>query len=155
MSLSDQLDQDHAPGWKPEPGAKVIGTVTDVTTLDGTYGVYPIVTVDQEGGAGLVAIHGFHTVLKGELARLQPKRGDRIGIIYKGESKNKNDPSKTSHIYRVILESADPAAGPDWAQMGADAAAAPDAPSAGAAPAAPSVAAAAAPATFGDTDDPF
>ncbi len=145
MSLSDQLDQDHAPGWKPEPGAKVIGTVTDVTTLDGTYGVYPIVTVDQEGGAGPVAVHGFHTVLKGELARLQPKRGDQIGIIYKGEVQNKNDPTKSSHIYKVIVESPDPATGgPDWAQMGADAASAPDAP----APA-PT-----APATFGD-EDPF
>jgi hypothetical protein len=97
-SIFDQLDKDYAPAWRPEPGAKVVGTVTDLTARDGQFGRYAVVTIHAEGEGfdGEVAVHAFHEVLANELARVAPKVGDRIGIRYDGR-----DSDKGYHRYRV------------------------------------------------------
>jgi hypothetical protein len=93
-SLHDRLDTDYAPAWRPNPGDKVIGTVTALDVRDGTYGSYPIVTIDT--GDGELALHCFHEVLANELAKIAPKIGDRVGVKYAGKR-----PERGYHIYRV------------------------------------------------------
>jgi hypothetical protein len=93
-TIQDQLDREFAPAWKPAPGDKIVGTVTDLTTRDGEYGRYPIVTLNT--GTGEVALHCFHEVLANELARIAPKVGDQVGVKYVGK-----DPDKGYHRYRV------------------------------------------------------
>jgi hypothetical protein len=93
-TIHDELDREFAPAWKPEPGDKLVGIVTDLSTRDGEYGTYPIVTVRSEEGE--LAAHCFHEVLANELARVAPKVGDHIGIKYAGK-----DPDRGYHRYRV------------------------------------------------------
>ena len=94
-TLEEQLDTRFAPAWRPEPGEKLVGTVTELGERDGAYGSYPIVTVRQSNGEEL-AIHAFHDVLQNELARIAPKHGDEIGILYSGK-----DADRGYHRYRV------------------------------------------------------
>ena len=49
------------------------------------YGTYPIVTLRNDAGDGEYAVHGFHTVLKNELAKRPPRIGERLGIKYLGQ----------------------------------------------------------------------
>lgn len=93
-TIHQDLDRDFAPAWKPSPGDKLVGIITDLSTRDGEYGTYPIVTVRSEDGE--YALHAFHEVLQNELARVAPKVGDQLGIKYVGK-----DPDKGYHRYRV------------------------------------------------------
>jgi hypothetical protein len=111
-NLHDALDTQFASAWRPEPGEKLVGTVTELTERDGTYGVYPIVTVRQSNGEEL-AIHAFHDVLQNELARIAPKHGDEIGVKYSGK-----DPEKGYHRYRVRRAGDDSAL--EWAKYGGE-----------------------------------
>ena len=61
------------------------------------YGEYPIVSVRTDDGHDF-AFHAFHTVAKGELEKLPPKLGDRIGIAYHGP-----DPVKGYERYRIVI----------------------------------------------------
>jgi hypothetical protein len=76
MNLSERLDN-FAQAWKPEVGDKLIGEITDLDERENEYGVYPIVTIVTDEGEEL-AVHGFHTVLRNELAKRRPRVGDRI-----------------------------------------------------------------------------
>lgn len=93
------------------PGTEYRGTLDASDYGDGEE--YPIVTIRQDDGEE-VAVHGFHTVLKRELAKLAPKVGDQIGVKYVGIPAG-----KSYELYRVILERGDGAAAaePDWATM--------------------------------------
>jgi hypothetical protein len=93
-SIYDELDREYAPAWRPTPGDKLAGTVTDITARDGEYGRYAIVTLNT--GDGEVALHCFHEVLANEFARIAPKVGDEVGVKYVGK-----DPDKGYHRYRV------------------------------------------------------
>jgi hypothetical protein len=110
--MSERLDG-FAEGWRPEPEDKLIGDVVELAENDGGFGEYPVVAVLTDDGDEK-AVHGFHTVLRGELAKQQPAVGDRIGIAYHGKVKGKNGTEYES--YRVIVEPAEPkpAVTPDW-----------------------------------------
>jgi hypothetical protein len=97
-SLNDRLDF-FPEAWRPNPGEKLIGTVVDLSTRESEYSPdpYPIIHVATERGEEL-CVHGFHTVLKSELEKLQPRIGDRIGIAYHGRS------DRGYERYRVIVE---------------------------------------------------
>lgn len=105
-TLTDRLDQ-FPEGWRPHPGDKTVGQVVSLDTRDGQYGAYPVVTVAADDGRE-VAVHAFHTVLRGELARLRPEPGERIGIAYHGRGDGSYE------RYRVIVERDRPAGGVDW-----------------------------------------
>ena len=94
-SLEERLDTQFAPAWRPSPGEKIVGTVTELSERDGAYGPYPIVTLRREDGEEL-AVHAFHEVLQSELARIAPKHGDSVGIKYEGK-----DDERGYHRYRV------------------------------------------------------
>jgi hypothetical protein len=108
-NLSDRLDESFAEAWKPEPGDKLIGVVTELAERENEYGRYPIVTVRTEDGDEL-AFHAFRTVAKNELARCRPEVGDRIGIKYLGKPEGKE-----YELYRIKVERDESqAAALDW-----------------------------------------
>lgn len=107
MSIEDRLDRETAPGWKPEVGDQVIGTIVEISERPGTeYGPYQVITIEQADGTE-VAVHAFHGVLKNELESKQPTEGDRIGIRYLGK---KQGATREYENYRVVLERATPRA---------------------------------------------
>lgn len=85
----------YAQGWKPSPGDEIGGKIIDIAATDNGWGAYPVITLMDEGGTE-VAVHAFHDVLKGELARRRPKVGDELNIKYLGQPQGKN-----YHAYRV------------------------------------------------------
>jgi hypothetical protein len=104
--MSD-LTQDYAPGWKPEPGAVVIGKITRIDvgySNQGPGGNYPIVTVNDENTRAAVAVHAFHSALFAQLLRLKPLVGERIGIQYHGQRPSKRNPSNTVSVYTVRID---------------------------------------------------
>lgn len=116
MSLEEELDHNPKP-WKPVPGGKVIGRVIEVDVLSSKFGgSYPLVTIETDLGEQ-IAVHGFHSVLKSELARKRPKVGDRLGIKFLGQSE------KVDYLgYTVRIERAEPEAeSVDWASVAAEA----------------------------------
>lgn len=119
MSLEDALDFDFA-GWKPEPGAKLTGTVVYVTRTDGGHpefeansadGKYPLVAVITTDGE-LVSIHAFHSALRNAIEGQAPQAGDTIGVKYKGwKIKSGRDPKSKATMdgyedYNVIVQHA-------------------------------------------------
>jgi hypothetical protein len=40
-SIYEDLDREFAPAWRPQPGDKLVGTVTDLTAREGEYGRIP------------------------------------------------------------------------------------------------------------------
>ena len=109
-TLDDRLDS-QAEAWKPQSGEKLIGVVVDVDSRTTEFGTYPIVTLSTDAGDE-VAVHAFHTVLKNEFAKRQPRLGERIGIKYLGRSE------KGYEAYRTVWEEVVP---PDWDRIGVEA----------------------------------
>ena len=108
-----------ARGWRPEVGDKLRGTVVDIDTATSNFGNhedYPLLTIETEDGE-MVAVHGFHHVLKGELAKRRPEVGDQIAIRYHGVPEG-----KPYELYTVRVKKDRPAApAVNWDQMAADA----------------------------------
>jgi hypothetical protein len=80
------------------------------------------VTVRTDEGE-FVAFHAFHTVAKEELAKLQPRVGDRFGVAYLGLVQ-KDDSRYELYRMKVVSTEGDERAGgePDWEAIAADAA---------------------------------
>jgi hypothetical protein len=108
----NEKDLDFPEAWRPKVGDFLIGKVTGVDERDGEYGTYPIVTVETEDGKRL-AFHAFHTVARGELARLRPKAGDEIGIKYHGKDAERGYERYTMRVDR-------PGAEVDWDKHAAE-----------------------------------
>jgi hypothetical protein len=117
-TLEDRLNAD-VEGWRPEPGDQVLGTVIGVDTREGDYGPYPYIEVEANDGS-YIGVHGFHTVLKNELARIEPQVGDTLGIKYFGKVPTKPGSKFDSfEKYRVVHERTSGARDdkPDWGSM--------------------------------------
>jgi len=112
-TLHDALDASFAAAWRPAPGEKLVGTVTELGERDGPYGLYPIITVRQADGSEFAA-HAFHDVLQNELARVAPKHGDQIGIKYSGKDQEKG-------YHRYVVRRAGDDSALEWAKYGAEA----------------------------------
>lgn len=82
----DRLLDSEIPGWKPEPGDKLVGTVVNLETggEGSTFGSYPLLTIALDGSGELLMVHAFHSVLRRELSRKSVGMGDRLGIKYIG-----------------------------------------------------------------------
>jgi hypothetical protein len=111
MPITEQ-DLEFPEAWRPKQGDFLIGKVVSLDERDGEYGSYPIVTVQRPDGERL-AFHAFHTVARGELARLRPKTGDEIGIKYHGKDAERGYERYTMRIDR-------PGAEPDWDRHAAE-----------------------------------
>lgn len=102
-SLRDLVDKDYAEGWKPNEGDYLEGVVTEISSRDGGYGEYPILTVLTDDKKE-IAWHASSTVAKSQVADKQPNVGDRIGVLYKGKQPKKSDPKVEQHVYRLVVE---------------------------------------------------
>lgn len=100
----DRLLDSEIPGWKPEPGDKVVGTVVNLETggEGSTYGSYPLLTIALDNSGELLMVHAFHSVLRRELARKSVGMGDRVGIKYLG-SRDGGEFGKFES-YRVVVQ---------------------------------------------------
>lgn len=96
--LTDRLARDY-PGWRPEPGDIIEGTLDAIKTGEGDYGPYPLYELALDDGTG-ISLHAFHSVLRNELATARP--GDRIAVQYVGLKPRKN--GKPYESYKVALE---------------------------------------------------
>jgi len=104
--LSERLEQDLAPAWRPdqEDPDILIGEVLSIELGTSEYGPYPLLVVRSEDGTEK-AVHAFHTVLRNELVKHRPKVGERIGIKYLGEQKTAEGSKFSSYIgYRVRVD---------------------------------------------------
>jgi hypothetical protein len=114
-TLESRLDEPYAEAWRPAPGESLIGEVaaldTRISSYDGTT-PYPVVTVRRADGT-TAAFHGYHTVAKAELAKLEPQIGESIGIKYIGKP-----PGKGYEAYRIVLDRNRPAV--DWQKMASE-----------------------------------
>jgi hypothetical protein len=106
-----QYDYDFAPAWMPKAGDVLEGTVASIDSGNSAYGVYPIVTVEQEDGEKR-AVHCFHTTIRGQLGRIQPKVGDPIGIKYLGKKQSSTNKDRKYDAYRVVSDQG----GYDWSR---------------------------------------
>lgn len=120
--LFDKLDTPSAEGWRPEDGDKIVGRVIACDTRDGSYGEYPVVTLDVREGSTETrdgvrhpielpaerAVHAFHTILKGEIwtdgkvGAWRVHEGDTLGVRYNGKGRTRA--GNEIDNYRVIIE---------------------------------------------------
>lgn len=98
--------QQETENWIPEPGDVLAGTIVEVSSTDGGYGLYPIVVVATKDGKTL-AFHAYHTVAKNEVARQRPAPGDAFACKYFGKGVGR-DGKTEFYKYRVIVEKAVP-----------------------------------------------
>jgi len=116
-TLSDRLDEDFAPAWRPQPGDKLVGEIVGISERTGQFEAYPIITVRQDDGTER-AWHAFHTVAASELAKQRPKVGERIGVKYTGQRAGQGGTSY--HAYKVQVDRGE-VAGIDWTKYGDEA----------------------------------
>lgn len=101
-----------------KPGDSVEGIVKDLDVAwsdfraqhlpnDPNGGNYPLITVEKDNG-DVVKIHAFRTVLYNEVAKRQPKPGERIKVTFVGEGEAKRKGQSPPHIYRVETPDRDP-----------------------------------------------
>jgi hypothetical protein len=120
--LREELLRPPAEGWRPSPGDVLIGEVTAIEERRGfAERPYPVVTVRTDEGE-FVALHAFHTVAKDELAKLQPRVGDRFGVAYLGLVRKEDDSRYELYRMKVVREDDAARGEPDWAAIAAEAA---------------------------------
>ena len=94
---------DYAPAWRPNAGDEIGGRVVQLDARESDYGVYPILTLEDEGGTQ-VAIHCIHSILRREIARrYEPTQivGEPMRIKYLGKQQTK-DGKRDFHNYSVF-----------------------------------------------------
>src|SRR5262245_36561645 len=94
QSLSEQLDTDDSERWEHVEGDRLLGTLVELGSWSGEFGDSLTVTVETAPGstsngepikAGERRIlYASRTVLAKKLEELEPKVGDRLGVLYKG-----------------------------------------------------------------------
>ncbi|HVI79012.1 MAG TPA: hypothetical protein VM715_12785 [Candidatus Acidoferrum sp.] len=100
------MNTDTPQGWRPEPGAILVGKVLELNAGWSDYhnSSYPIVVIADERNDGTpIAVHAFHQVLWRRLAQLKPKTGERIAIKYDGQTSSKDGKRKIS-LYSVKID---------------------------------------------------
>jgi hypothetical protein len=110
-TLEERLEAGDAPGWKPEPGDRVLGLVVNIDerVSDYTGKPYPILTIEQGDGSE-IAVHAFHTVLSNEISGKRIAVGDRVGVKYHGERVPKSGVGSFHHYSVAVERSAENAA---------------------------------------------
>jgi hypothetical protein len=97
--------------WRPSPGDELTGTFVRLDEGAGKDGntAKIVVLADADG-----VEHGvwlWHTVLRAGFARLRPKRGETVRVVYRGERRSGSD--RTYHDYVVSAPEREEGA-PDW-----------------------------------------
>jgi hypothetical protein len=114
---------DYAPGWQPAKDESVVGKVVKLDRGENQWGAYPIVTLELDAGqtigirdsaegesirtelvtlpGQMLAVHGFHHVLKGALRRARPMPGQRLAVKYLGMVDRQKSEGAQFHGYQV------------------------------------------------------
>ena len=110
--LAALLDKGLAKGWLPQPGDKVGGVLID--RYDGTsdYGEYPILEIEQSNGE-VIAVHGFHRVLRSQIERKDPRLGDKVGVHYYGLHDRNRAGQSPPAMYKLVVIAAPRPVDPD------------------------------------------
>ena len=137
--------------WRPDQGehpTTIAGKLIEVRTVEGGYGPYPLVELEEDGGV-VWEFHAFRDVAKSELASCAPQPGERISIAYGGRSEK--------GYFRYRVRKVDGSNRVDWSRFGDEPSPVePDVPAdAGDLPAPPPRRAAEEPDEGDDTDVPF
>jgi len=109
-SIEERLDRED---WDPQPGQKLIGTITGLSTRMSKKGIaYPILVVkDDQGGEHIVSAALFAD----DVIAHAPSIGERIGIKFAGPQ-DRRDGSGTYDKYVVAFDK-EPTTEIDWADM--------------------------------------
>lgn len=122
--MSNDMNFELAPGWRPAEGDVIVGKVTDLARQRSNVNeqaYYPIITVTVESPVTVaagenetrtaetgesVAVHCFHGVLKARIIELRPEVGDRLGIKFLSQTvRDKNAKGgNTPNVYVVKVE---------------------------------------------------
>lgn len=116
-SLEEQLAGADPEPWIPEEdGESIFGELEAISTREGDYGEYTVVTILTEAGE-VWNVAGFGTVLAGKFEGLtEADLGRKIGVKFVGEKESKG--GKSYKDWRVVLSAREPVAvsavdGPD------------------------------------------
>jgi hypothetical protein len=116
-ALSERLDRDFAPAWRPSPGDKLVGRIVEMNVREQTmYDDYVVVTIRTDDDDEW-AVHCLHSVLANEFKRANPQISDLVAVKYNGERQRQNGKG-TFHHYRVIKEATD--TGNVWDRVATD-----------------------------------
>lgn len=92
--------------WRPDqPGDQVVGTIEHLGEQKVIDGFAPRLKIRTDEGE-VVYVVATQTQLLAKLVRLKPRVGDRIKILFEGESNTKIAGFKPAHIYRVAVRTA-------------------------------------------------
>lgn len=92
--------------WRPdEAGDCIVGTIEHLGEQKVIEGFAPRLKIRTDDGE-IVHVVATQTQLLAKLVRLKPRVGDRIKILFEGESKTSMPGFKPTHIYRVAVRSA-------------------------------------------------
>lgn len=88
MSIEELVDLEVS-GWNPEPGDKLVGVLIDRRDgVEGGYDPYTMLVI-QTGEHEATAVHCFHSALRGEVERQDPRIGDQVAVKFLGERPTK------------------------------------------------------------------
>ena len=109
-SIEERLDRED---WDPQPGQKLIGTITGLSTRTSKKGgLYPVMVVkDERGGEHVVSCALFAD----DVITYAPNIGERVGVKFVGPQPRR-DGDGNYDKYVVAFEK-EPAAEIDWADM--------------------------------------
>lgn len=109
MSMLDTIDDNtEVIAFKPDTaGEGVEGVVLsrDITSSEYTTDDIPVILLTTDEGV-VRSVRGYHSVLRNEINRADPKTGDRIAVKYLGKKPTK-DGKKSFHAYKVAVKRAD------------------------------------------------
>jgi len=110
---AEEYDDEPAESWRPKPGDVLVGELVEIETRSTEYDdTVPVLTLRDDNGR-LHAFWAFHTVARGELAKVRPAIGDWLAI------RRLADSDKGYKRYKIIPDK--PKARPfDWAAMSLD-----------------------------------
>lgn len=119
--LSDEAERTST-AWQPHKDADspkgIEGVVVDVWEREGQYadpatGSVPMIPniIIQDAEGTNWGIKGFHKVLREEIKKAAPSKGDKMAVLYLGERPSKVRGRKPTHVYKVAVAKAQPADG--------------------------------------------
>jgi hypothetical protein len=110
-----RLEADPPKPWKFDTdGPMIVGTFRGLEFGTTAYGQCPVVTLELEDGTER-SVWCFHTVLRNEMKRSQPKLGERVGILYLGKIHPEGGAEYVGYRVKVDREDGDEI---DWSRVG-------------------------------------
>ena len=110
---AEELQDEPAEAWMPEPGDVLVGELVDTDERAHEYDpAVPVLTIRTDSGEPF-AVWAFYTVLRSELQKVSPQPGDWLAI------RRLQDSEKGYKRYRVIPDRDKPREFP-WGRISTD-----------------------------------